>query len=124
LFLENDFARPLFDFEKGGPPKAFQCLMGKTTEGALHFCGKVTRTERGMRMHLKYVHDWEEQACLYSTEPQKDQNPGAPRKLRAGRLSFPSEKLDQQDTEKTPLSNKKSQEMNAQESLPLTKEES
>lgn len=125
MFLENDFARPLFDFEKGGPPVAFQCLSHIIVAGRpILVCKKVTRTERGMRMHLKTVHGWEEQQCLYSTEPQKDQSSGAPRKLRAGRPSFPSaESAVEEHTEKILPSNQKLVKMSAQELLPLTKEE-
>lgn len=74
MFLDNDFARPLFDFDKGGAPKAFQCLCTP--------CNKVTRTERGMRMHLKSVHNWEEQPCLYSMDKPSADEKGKPRKLR------------------------------------------
>lgn len=93
MFLENDYARPLVDFENGGPPKAFECLMSiryKNSElhkilgrSEHHHCGKITRTERGMRMHLKTVHNWEEQLCLYSTDrPTEEEKNGNPRKLR------------------------------------------
>lgn len=87
MFLNNDYARPLFDFEKGGPPSAFQCLCMK--EHGYHCdhpdctpCGKITRTERGMRMHLKTVHHWEEQPCLSSTDKPIEESSGEPRSLR------------------------------------------
>ena len=70
MFIENEYARPLFDFEKGGPPKAFQCLCLDAWKVP---CNKVTRTERGMRMHLKIVHLWKEQPSLYSMDNQPAQ---------------------------------------------------
>lgn len=127
MFLENDYARPLFDFEKGGKPKAFECLMCKAdhanhkTNPCGRMCGKVTRTEIGMRMHLKTVHGWEEQACLYSTDKQTDQNSGSPRQLRAGPPRFPeSETAVENHTEKI-LHNQKSAETNEGELLKLMK---
>ncbi len=78
MFLENNYAKPLFDFEKGGAPSAYQCIVKVDYKNkklhnipgrdGTHICGKITRTERGMKMHLKKVHDWEEQICLYSTD--------------------------------------------------------
>lgn len=86
MFLENDFARPLFDFDKGGKAKAFECLMPVMTEWlkpkSRKPCGRITRTEQGMRMHLKSVHGWKEQPCLYSTELQNESQNGKPRGLR------------------------------------------
>lgn len=113
MFLENDYARPLFDFQKGGKPRAYLCLVKD--------CGRVVRTERGIRMHLKIVHDWEEQACLYSTDKQTDQ--GSPRQLRAGppRLQPESEPAVENHTEKI-LNNQKSAETKEGELLKLMKE--
>lgn len=91
MFLENDYARPLFDTINGGPPKAFECKCMlehgyQCTHPDCTPCKKVTRTERGMKMHLKTVHGVEEQLCLYSTEAQnffeEKKSAGAPRKLR------------------------------------------
>jgi hypothetical protein len=82
MFLENDYARPLFDFKKGGAPKAFECLMCRANDFELRKCGKITRTERGMRMHLKSVHGWEEQACLYSMDKPNEEKKENQRKLR------------------------------------------
>ncbi len=81
MFIENNYARPLFDFEKGGPPSAFRCLLNTWNDKGQVPCGKVTRTERGMRMHLKTVHDWKEHPCLYSMDKPKAENEH-PRKLR------------------------------------------
>ena len=118
MFLENDFARPLFDFVKGGPPRAFQCLMCPSEDGKQ----KVTRTERGMRMHLKSKHNWEEQPCLYSTDNPSRPKSGAPRKLRAGPPN-----LNQNDTSEKPQDKqpkpRKSAEMSANESLSFMREE-
>ncbi len=134
MFLENDYARPLFDFEKGGPPKAYQCLclidydnhklhkiLGRSGK---HPCGKVTRTERGMRMHLKIVHDWKEQPCLSSMEECKTE-PGAPRKLRAGapNLNQQGEKEMSKATAKKAQPKQKSQETNESGLLNFTSEE-
>lgn len=116
MFLENDYARPLFDFEKGGKPRAYLCLNKD--------CGKVTRTERGMRMHLKTVHDWEEQACLYSTDKQNDQNlqSGPVRKLRAGPPRLSQNENPPESTESTSTTEQgKSQETNEGELLKLMK---
>lgn len=126
MFLENDFARPLFDFEGGGKAKAFQCLMCKPgtwgKNGTMITAAKITRTERGMRMHLKIVHDWKEQPCLYSMESQTELRNGAPRKLRAGPPALKSELSDKPDMEKTPPS-QKSHATNENELLKLTNEE-
>ena len=113
MFLENEFARPLFDFEKGGQPLAYLCL--KCTDKP-----KVTRTERGMRRHLKTVHNWTEQPCLYSTDQPTDQRSGEPRQLRAGPplLSNQSETL--KDVEKIQV-NQRSVETNEGELQKCTK---
>lgn len=77
MFRNSSIVRPLYDTLNGGPPKAFECLIPKP--GAEHWhhdtmtydpCGKITRTERGMRMHLKLVHHFEAQQCLFSTDNQ------------------------------------------------------
>lgn len=54
MFLENEYVRPLFDNINGGPPRAFECLQ----------CHRVCRTERGIQMHLRFVHYFQEQLCL------------------------------------------------------------
>lgn len=113
MFLENDYARPLFDFAKGGKPSAFQCL----ADG----CNKVTRTERGMRMHLKTVHNWEEQACLYSTERPSVPSQRAEEMRREG-LRYSRKESQPKSTESTPQP-KKSAETKEGELLKLMREE-
>lgn len=116
MFLENDYARPLFDFEKGGKPSAFQCL----ADG----CNKVTRTERGMRMHLKTVHNWEEQACLYSTERPSIPSQRAELDRRvAGLPSLNEEVRTHKVMVKTRQPSTKSPETNEGELLKLMREE-
>lgn len=79
MFRDSSIVRPLYDTLNGGPPKAFECLRPTPQSEQSHYayeitsyhpCGKVTRTERGMRMHLKYVHNFEAQQCLFSTDNQ------------------------------------------------------
>lgn len=60
MFLENEYAQPLFDLSNGGSPRAYRCK--------IEDCQKVVRTERGMRMHLRSVHNIMEQPCLFSTD--------------------------------------------------------
>lgn len=130
MFFENDFARPLFDFKRGGPARAFECIMPiehkifNTASGKFEYhsdsteiCGKITKTEKGMRMHLKQLHFWEEQPCLSSTEECKTEQ-GAPRKLRAEKPSFPRNE-DLYTNKKL----QKSPEMKDGELLKLMKEE-
>ena len=132
MFLENDYARPLFDFEKGGKPSAYMCLAyvdykNKKLFTILeragdHICGKITRTERGMRMHLKIVHGWEEQPCLYSKEHQRVVSPRD--NLRAGKplLNQNVSAEPESVTAKIPAS-QKSPEMKEGKLLKLMREE-
>ena len=113
MFLENDYARPLFDFEKGGKAKAFECLMCPKDKP------KITRTERGMRMHLKFVHNWKEQPCLYSTDHPTEHGSADHRaKLR---VSLKPRKENEDKPTETSLS-QKSHETNEGELLKLMKE--
>ena len=114
MFLDNLYAEPLFSFN-GGPAKAFRCKI----------CSKITSTESGMRVHLKKIHEWEEQACLSSMDKQKDQSQGQPRKLRTQPIVFPSpEKQAEVNTDKKEtISPPKSKETNEGELLRLMKEE-
>lgn len=116
MFLENDFARPLFDFVKGGPPHAYECLVCELPH-------KITRTERGMRMHLKLVHEWEEQPYLYSTEIPSHRKSGSPEKLRAVVPNLKPENDQVKDMEKIPTSQLKLAVMNENELLNSTKKE-
>lgn len=54
----SEWFTPLYDTRAGGPPKAFLCAL----------CGKVTRTEEGIFLHLTRVHKIERQGCLTSSE--------------------------------------------------------
>ena len=107
MFLENNFAVPLFDFTMGGPPAAYKCLT----------CGKVTKGEQGMRAHLKSIHQWKEQPLLYSTDRVSVENNGEPRQLRAG----PPLLLSQSQNESQP--SVPLTEMSEEPSLNLTSEE-
>jgi hypothetical protein len=72
VFLENNYVIPLFDTTTGGPPRAFECRE----------CGHVTKTESGIRQHLRTKHDWKEQECLFSMESAKAPEVGDPRKAK------------------------------------------
>ena len=65
----KDYA-PLFP-EYGGPAQGFRCnatALGETVMA----CGKVTRTERGMLMHLSRVHGIEQQAAFFPSDRSRD----------------------------------------------------
>jgi hypothetical protein len=115
MFLENDYAEPLFSFH-GGPAKAYRCKICKN---------KVTSTEGGMRSHLRSTHNWVEQPCLSSMDNLKEQSKGAPRKLRAGPpLLRNLEKQEEVSIEKKETTNQpKNPEMNEGELLKLMREE-
>lgn len=113
MFLENDYARPLFDLKDGGPPRAFLCLIQVEWQNAklheilgrssMHRCGKITRTESGMRAHLKKVHNWEEQECLYSTtnHSQTKQENAPQRNLRVSQKPLASIQMKVSSTQDT-----------------------
>jgi hypothetical protein len=91
MFLENEFAEPLFSFH-GGQAKAFKCKLCRN---------KVFASETGMRAHLKYIHNWEEQPCLSSMESQTVQNNIARKKPQAKvQLSQNQEKQDAASTDR------------------------
>jgi hypothetical protein len=113
MFLENDYAEPLFS-HNGGPPRAFRCKKCHN---------KVTATEGGIRSHLRFAHNWEEQPCLSLMESQKDQNKKAPRKLRAGAPSFLKSPEKQEEVSSAKKKIQKSQETKEGELLKLTSEE-
>lgn len=58
----SDYYTPLYDNERGGPPRAFRCEQNiYPKESALHRgnsqpCTRVTRTLSGMKSHLRSVH--------------------------------------------------------------------
>ena len=79
MFYENEYYRGLFDTIRGGPARAFECLS----------CAMVTKTEEGMKQHLRKQHAWREQPCLSSMESQSEQKKG--KELRAEPLHFPSQ---------------------------------
>ena len=91
MFFENEFARPLFDSVNGGPPRAFECKS----------CGRVCRTERGIKQHMKLVHNHTEQPCLSLTdnrnlaEQQRKQLRVSPPPSRRNPLSIPATEPDQ-----------------------------
>jgi len=111
MFLENKYARPLFALD-GGPPRAFECIVNFESivnvqyKKELHvtlgkdgtrICGKITQTESGMRSHLRTVHEWEEQSCLYSTGRQSDQSQKQSKKLRVCPDSRSQEKPEEEN---------------------------
>jgi hypothetical protein len=110
MFLENDYAEPLFSLS-GGPPKAFRCLT----------CGEICKTEGGMKQHLTMKHNWKEQPCLYSTEIQSAQKSNESKKSKRKR-SRNQEKQDVVSIEKNETL--KSAVTNEGELLRLMKEES
>lgn len=65
------FYTPLYDNERGGPPRAFRCEVGAWYCPGFHkhdgvqSCARVTRTEQGMMMHLRICHDIERQPRLF-----------------------------------------------------------
>lgn len=74
MFRDNNlYIRLLYDTLRGGPPRAFECLL----------CDKLYKRETGILSHLRKKHEVEVQACLYSTDKPTNEN-GEPRKLRAG----------------------------------------
>lgn len=77
MFHDSEICRPLYDTLNGGPPRAFECLIPCDTDDAIprvFSCGKVCRTERGMKMHLKLVHHFEAQQCLFQKESAATQH--------------------------------------------------
>lgn len=64
----TQYKQPLYDTEHGGGAKAWICLIPVDTDDYIpqvHSCGKITRTLKGMTMHHKRVHNFEEQGQLY-----------------------------------------------------------
>ena len=81
-FRDSQIVRPLYDTLNGGPPRAFACQywevsqgqgpvsgwgppFPRDSDGSYYICGKITRTERGMRQHLARVHNFEPQGDLF-----------------------------------------------------------
>ena len=99
MFVENEYVRPLYDPVNGGPPRAFKCLLAKDAgvRGrvlVMEWCNKVTRTEIGMKAHLKRVHCFEEQQCLFSTASLPVQNENQVEKpVRLKKSSKPRKKV-------------------------------
>lgn len=64
--MNSSTIRWLFDSENGGPPRAYECLLGDSRTSKPRTCGAVTRTIRGMRSHQRSVHSFEPQEKLFS----------------------------------------------------------
>jgi hypothetical protein len=62
----SDYYTPLYDNERGGPPRAFRCEIVPYYDPRLLVpCARVTRTESGMLMHLRICHGIERQPRLF-----------------------------------------------------------
>ena len=67
-FLDSQVCIPLYDVKKGGAPRGFQCKIENVEKHSPFFiyqCNKVTRTYRGMKMHLWLVHKFVAQQKLF-----------------------------------------------------------
>jgi hypothetical protein len=61
----SDYYTPLYDNERGGPPRAFRCEQMWDGCERPFACARVTRTESEMLMHLRICHDIERQPRLF-----------------------------------------------------------
>jgi hypothetical protein len=131
MFLKNNYAIPLFDHNTGGPPRAFQCCVTVDYENkelhnilgrsGTYICGKITRTEVGMRMHLKRKHNWKEQPCLFSTEESEKQLLSVPVFLKS--KTYRNEPTSAEQAMKVNRNQQRFPEMSEQDLLLPTKKE-
>lgn len=79
-FKDNPYFRALFDVVDGGKPKAWQCIVsikviksyGNNTFIGQGYCGKICKSLRGMKLHLKQIHNFREQSELFDNTRAKD----------------------------------------------------
>jgi len=63
----------------GGPARGYRCEVviewrTKAGENFIDQCAKVTRSERGMKLHLLWVHGIKQQAEMFLKAPQANEN--------------------------------------------------
>ena len=64
----SDYYTPLYDNERGGPPRAFRCEQCNRDNGlrpGWPSKARVTRTEKGMLIHIHICHGIERQPRLF-----------------------------------------------------------